>query len=32
VGVTIDTSGGLLVAEDVGNAVWRVSGADDDDR
>jgi glucose/arabinose dehydrogenase len=26
VGVTIDRKGGLLVADDVGNAVWRVSG------
>ena len=26
VGVAIDTRGGLLVADDVGNAVWRVSG------
>ena len=26
VGVAIDTEGGLLVADDVGNAVWRVSG------
>ena len=25
VGVAIDTRGGLLVADDVGNAVWRVS-------
>ena len=25
VGVTVDTSGALLVADDVGNAVWRVS-------
>jgi glucose/arabinose dehydrogenase len=25
VGVAIDTHGGLLVADDVGNAVWRVS-------
>jgi glucose/arabinose dehydrogenase len=32
VGVAIDTRGGLLVADDVGNAVWRVSGADDEDR
>lgn len=27
VGVTIDRSGSLLVADDVGNTVWRVSGA-----
>jgi glucose/arabinose dehydrogenase len=27
VGVVIDSRGGLLVADDVGNAVWRVSGA-----
>ena len=27
VGVTVDTSGALLVADDVGNAVWRVSPA-----
>lgn len=27
VGVTIDKTGALLVADDVGNAVWRVSGA-----
>ena len=27
VGVAIDRSGALLVADDVGNAVWRVSGA-----
>jgi glucose/arabinose dehydrogenase len=27
VGVAIDTRGGLLVADDVGNAVWRVTGA-----
>jgi len=32
VGVAIDTRGGLLVADDIGNAVWRVSGADDEDR
>jgi glucose/arabinose dehydrogenase len=25
VGVAVDTRGGLLVADDVGNAVWRVS-------
>jgi glucose/arabinose dehydrogenase len=25
VGVTLDKSGALLVADDVGNAVWRVS-------
>jgi glucose/arabinose dehydrogenase len=27
VGVTIDKAGALLVADDVGNAVWRVTGA-----
>lgn len=27
VGVTIDKSGALLVADDVGNVVWRVAGA-----
>ena len=27
VGVTVDSSGALLVADDVGNAVWRVSPA-----
>jgi glucose/arabinose dehydrogenase len=27
VGVALDARGGLLVADDVGNAVWRVSGA-----
>ncbi len=27
VGVTIDAKGGLLVADDVGNTVWRVTGA-----
>ena len=26
VGVALDTRGGLLVADDVENAVWRVSG------
>ena len=26
VGVAIDGSGALLVADDVGNTVWRVSG------
>ena len=26
VGVTVDARGGLLVADDVGNTVWRVSG------
>jgi glucose/arabinose dehydrogenase len=25
VGVVVDRAGGLLVADDVGNAVWRVS-------
>jgi glucose/arabinose dehydrogenase len=28
VGVAIDKQGGLLVADDVGNTIWRVSGAD----
>jgi hypothetical protein len=27
VGVAVDTRGGLLVADDVGNVVWRVSAA-----
>jgi len=27
VGVTVDTRGALLVADDVGNVVWRVTGA-----
>jgi len=27
VGVAIDKNGGLLVADDVGNSVWRVSAA-----
>ena len=27
VGVTIDRAGALLVADDVGNAVWRVTPA-----
>jgi hypothetical protein len=27
VGVAVDSRGGLLVADDVGNTVWRVSGA-----
>jgi glucose/arabinose dehydrogenase len=27
VGVAIDMRGGLLVADDVGNTVWRVAGA-----
>jgi glucose/arabinose dehydrogenase len=26
VGVVIDKQGGLLVADDVGNKIWRVSG------
>jgi glucose/arabinose dehydrogenase len=30
VGVAIDRSGALLVADDVGNAVWRVTGRDAD--
>jgi len=32
VGVTIDKSGALLVADDVGNTVWRVTTADDPHR
>ncbi len=28
VGVVVDTRGGLLVADDVGNRIWRVSAAD----
>jgi glucose/arabinose dehydrogenase len=28
VGVEIGKDGALLVADDVGNAIWRVSGAD----
>jgi glucose/arabinose dehydrogenase len=28
-GVAIDRSGALLVADDVGNVVWRVTGATD---
>jgi glucose/arabinose dehydrogenase len=28
VGVAIDKQGGLLVADDVGNTIWSVSGAD----
>lgn len=27
VGVTLDKTGALLVADDVGNTVWRVQGA-----
>lgn len=27
VGVAVDTRGGLLVADDVGNEIWRVAGA-----
>jgi hypothetical protein len=27
VGVALDSRGGLLVADDVGNAIWRVTGA-----
>jgi glucose/arabinose dehydrogenase len=27
VGVAIDKQGALLVADDVGNTIWRVSGA-----
>ena len=27
VGVIVDKAGGLLVADDVGNVVWRVSAA-----
>ncbi len=29
VGVEIDSKGGLLVADDVGNTVWRVTGSDE---
>ncbi len=29
VGVAVDAAGGLLVADDVGNAVWRVTGEGD---
>ncbi len=32
VGVAIDRGGALLVADDVGNAVWRVSGTDGNER
>ncbi len=32
VGVALDAHGALLVADDVGNAVWRVAAADDEDR
>jgi glucose/arabinose dehydrogenase len=32
VGVALDAHGGLLVADDVGNAIWRVAAADDEDR
>ena len=32
VDVVIDKSGGLLVADDVGNTVWRVTAGDDEDR
>jgi len=28
VGLAVDRSGGLLIADDVGNAVWRVSSAE----
>ena len=28
VGLALDASGALLVADDVGNVVWRVTGAD----
>ncbi len=27
VGLAVDNSGGLLIADDTGNTVWRVSGA-----
>jgi glucose/arabinose dehydrogenase len=27
VGVAVDATGALLVADDVGNTIWRVSGA-----
>ena len=29
VGVTVDRRGALLVADDVGNAIWRVTAAGD---
>ncbi|MBO9547406.1 MAG: sorbosone dehydrogenase family protein, partial [Caulobacter sp.] len=29
VGVAVDARGGVLVADDVGNAVWRVAAAGD---
>jgi glucose/arabinose dehydrogenase len=32
VGFATDASGSLLVADDVGNTVWRVTAADDEDR
>lgn len=32
VGVAIDRRGGLLVADDVGNTIWRVSGTNDNRR
>ena len=32
VGVALDAHGALLVADDVGNAVWRVAAAADEDR
>jgi len=28
VGVVVDKSGGLLVADDVGNVIWRVTASD----
>jgi hypothetical protein len=27
VGVALDTRGGLIVADDVGNTIWRVTGS-----
>ena len=32
VGVAIDRQGALLVADDVGNVIWRVTAADTDRR
>ena len=32
VGVAVDARGGLLVADDVGNSVWRVTGPASADR
>ena len=28
VGVAVDAKGALLVADDVGNTIWRVTGSD----